>query len=271
MSWRELLRDERGFSLIELLMATIAGLVVSGAALAIVVSSLTFAAGDADRLDSNQQGSVAMEKIVQALGSSCVAGYGKSPIVGVTGTSSATGSTGAAPSSDNTLTFYSSLNDSPLLNPSEVSVYFNPTSGSLLMATYPYVTSGTSGASGTTGTTGYYAATPSTTFTLIPNAAPPQSTATQNSTTPIFTYYGYDPSAATLSDQYSPSSLTAPLGATDAALTADIGISFQSQPSDGKDAVGDSVDLSNNVVLRLTAVANGATGATGSTTPQPCS
>ena len=269
MSWRERLRDERGFSLIELLMATIAGLVVSGAALAIVVSSLTFAAGDADRLDSNQQGSVAMEKIVQALSSSCVAGYGDSPIVGATGTSSATGSTGAPPSSDNTLTFYSSLNDSPLLTPSEISVYFSPTSGSLLMATYPYVS--TTGASGTTGTTGYYAATPSSTFTLIPNAAPPQSTATQNSTTPIFTYYGYDPSAGTLSDQYSPTSLTAPLGATDAALTSEVGISFQSQPSDGNDAVGDSVDLYNSVVLRLTDVANGATGATGSTTPQPCS
>jgi type II secretory pathway pseudopilin PulG len=267
MSWRQVARDERGFTLVELLVATIAGLVVSAAALAIVVSSLSFASGDADRIDSNQQGGVAMERIVQALDSSCVAGYGISPIVGVTGTSAATGSTGAPPSSSNTLTFFSALTDSPIVTPNEVSVYFNSTTGSLMMATY-----------GPTGPSGYYPPTPSSTLTLIQNAAPPGSTATQNSTTPLFTYYGYDISAGTLTDQYTPSPLTAPLGATDAALTSEVGISFQAQPSDGNDSVGDSVDLSNSVVLRLTAVANGATGtyangvtgSTGSTTPQPC-
>ena len=85
MSWRERLSDERGYTLIELVMATAAGLVVCAAALAIVVSSLSFANGDSERIDSNQQGSVAMEKIVQALNSSCVVGYGISPIVGATG------------------------------------------------------------------------------------------------------------------------------------------------------------------------------------------
>ena len=95
MSWRERLRDERGYTLIELIMATAAGLVVSAAALIIIVSAVQFSTSDGERTDADQQGSVAMEKIVQALNSSCVEGNGISPIVGTTGSSSALASTGA--------------------------------------------------------------------------------------------------------------------------------------------------------------------------------
>jgi hypothetical protein len=256
------LKDERGYTLVELLAATAAGLVVCAAALTIVVSSLSFADGDADRVDSDQLGNVAMEKIVQALNSSCVEGYGNSPIVGATGTSAALGSTGAPPSSADTLTFFSSLTDSPVVIPSEVSVSLSPTTGQLVMSTYPWVP---------TGSTGAYSATPTITANLISNAAPPGSTAATNSTTPVFTYFGYDTSTGTLSDPLLPSPSAGPLGATNASNVAEIGINFQAQPTDGNDSPGDSADLSDSVTLRLTAAANGATGSTGSTTPQPCS
>jgi prepilin-type N-terminal cleavage/methylation domain-containing protein len=256
---RHRLRDERGFTLIELLLATAAGLVVCAAAFAIVVSSLHFSTGDSERVDSDQQGSVAMDKIVQALNSSCVVGAGVSPVVGVTGTSGATGSTGAPPSSDDSLTLYSSLTDAPTMNdPNEVRIYLSSPSGPLDMATYPWVASGS---------TGSYAATPSSTSVLIPHAATPGSTPTHNSTTPIFTYYGYDPTAGTLSDQYPSSS---GLGATNAATTAEVGINFQSQPSDGSNPTGGSVDLSDAVVLRLTSVSNYPSPTTGSTGISPC-
>jgi type II secretory pathway pseudopilin PulG len=268
MSWRERLSDERGYTLIELVMATAAGLVVCAAALAIVVSSLSFANGDSERIDSNQQGSVAMEKIVQALNSSCVVGYGISPIVGATGASSATGSTAVAPSSGDTLTFFSSLSDSPNINPSEISVYLSSPGGPLVMATYPAQAS--TGASGAT--TYSYAATPATSFTLIGHAAAPGTTPTQASTTPIFTYYGYNVAAGTLTQQISPSPYsTSPLGASGASGTVEVGINFQSQPGDGNNQLGGSADLSDSVVLRLTAAANGTTGTTGATTPKPCS
>ncbi|HEX2703701.1 MAG TPA: prepilin-type N-terminal cleavage/methylation domain-containing protein [Solirubrobacteraceae bacterium] len=256
---RHRLRDERGFTLIELLLATAAGLVVCAAAFAIVVSSLHFSANDAERVDSDQQGSVAMDKIVQALNSSCVLGAGVSPVVGVTGTSGATGSTTAPPSSDNSITFYSSLTDAPAMsNPNEVRIYLSSTNGPLDMATYPWVA---------TGSTGSYAATPSSTLVLIPHAAPPGSTSTQTSTTPIFTYYGYDPTAGTLSDQYSSNPS---LGATNAATTAEVGVDFESQPSDGNDPAHGSVDLSDAVVLRLSAVSNYPDPNTGSTGISPC-
>ena len=256
---RRRLRDERGFTLIELLLATAAGLVVCAAAMAILISSLDFSTRDGERVDSDQQGSDAMSQITEALNSSCVLGAGVSPIVGVTGTSGATGSTGAPPSSNNSITFFSSLTDAPAMsNPNEVRIYLSSTNGPLDEATYPWVPSGS---------TGSYAATPTSTAVLVPHAAPFGSTPSQSSTTPIFTYYGYDPVAGTLTDQFSSSPS---LGATNAASTAEVGINFQAQPSDGNNPNGGSVDLSDAVVLRLTSVSNYPSPTTGSTGISPC-
>ena len=265
MSLRQRLRGEQGYTLIELVLATTAGLVVSAAALAVLISSLSFATGDSERVNADQQGSVAMEQIVKTLTSGCVEGWGNSPIVGATGPSAATGSTGAQPSSGNTLTFFSSSSDSPNINPSEMSIYLSSNNGPLVMASYPYVTS-----TGASGTTGYYAATPSI-YTLLPHAAPPGTTSPQVSTTPLFTYYGYNANSGKLTDEFSPSPETSPLGASYAARTAEVGINFQAQPDNGQTTTGYATDLENSVVLRMTAIANGTTGATGSTTPLPCS
>jgi hypothetical protein len=250
------LKEEDGLTLIELIVATAAGLVVCAAALAIIVSALHFSVGDSQRGDADQQGGVAMERIVQALNSSCVVGAGISPIVGVTGTSGATGSTTVPPSSSNSLTFYSSLTDTPVINtPNEVHVFLVSTNGPLDMVTYSY-NSGT----GTYGATG-------STFVLLPHAAPPGSTPAQGSTTPIFTYYGYDTTTGNLTNQFSSSPT---LGATNAAATSEVAISFQSQPSDGLNQAHAAVNVSNAVVLRLTSVSNYPSPGTGSTGISPC-
>jgi prepilin-type N-terminal cleavage/methylation domain-containing protein len=263
-SVRRRLAGERGFTLIELLAAASAGLVVSGAALAILVTSVHFSTGDSQRVDADQQGSVAMEKIVQALASSCVQGVGVSPIVGVTGTSGATGSTAAPPSSNNSITFYSSLTDSPVLNnPSEIRIYLSANNGPLDLSTYAYST----GPTGTTGLTGTYGVTPTSTFVLLSHAAPPGSTAAQASSTPIFTYSGYDPSSGSLADQFSSNPS---LGATNAAATSEVGINFQAQPGNGANPANGSIDLADSVVLRLTSVSNYPSPGTGSTGVSPC-
>jgi prepilin-type N-terminal cleavage/methylation domain-containing protein len=256
MSWRERLSDERGYTLIELLMATAAGLVVSAAALVIIISALQFSQNDGERTDANQQGSAAMERIVQALNSSCVEGTGISPIVGTVGTSSALGSVGAPASSNNSITFFSSLTDSPTIYPSEVVIYLSSTNGPLMMSTYAYNTS-----------TGTYPATPTSTFTLLPYAAPPGTTPSQSSSTPIFTYYGYNTSSYTMSS--TPFSASPTLGATSAADTSEVAISLQAQPTDGTDPANGSVDLSDAVVLRLTPISDSVpSGVTGTS---PCS
>jgi type II secretory pathway pseudopilin PulG len=252
------LADERGFTLIELLLATASGLVVCAAALAIVVSSLHFSIGSSDRVDADQAGSSAMEKIVQALNSSCVVGQGVSPIVGATGGTGLTGSTSAPPSSNDSLTFYSSLTDTPsITDPNEIVISIASTNGPLDMTTYQYSSS-----------TGTYSPTPASTFVLLAHAAPPGSTSTSTSSTPIFTYYGYDPTSGTLSDPFSSSPT---LGASNAARTAEVAINLQSQPSDGNDPANAAVDLSDAVVLRLTAAADSPTSSTGLTGVSPCS
>jgi hypothetical protein len=256
---RDILLDERGYSLVELLAATVAGLLVSGAALAIIISALTFSINDGDRADADQQAGVAMERIVQALNSSCVVGVGVSPLVGVTASTAVTGSTAAPASSGNSLTFYSSLADSPTISePNEIVVYLSSANGPLDMATYQYNSTGPSG----------YSATPASTDVLLAHADPPGSTGATGSTQPIFTYDGYDPTTGTLSDQYSSSPS---LGATNAARTAEVGIAFQSQPTDGNNPKGAAVDLSDQVVLRLSAVSDNPTLSTGVTGVSPCS
>jgi prepilin-type N-terminal cleavage/methylation domain-containing protein len=256
MSWRERLRDERGYTLIELIMATSAGLIVAAAALTIIILATQLSQGDSERVDADQQGGAAMERIFQALNSSCVEGYGVSPIVGVTGTSATLGSTGAPPSSNDSITFFSSLTDSPTITPSEIVIYLSANNGPLMMSVYTYNTS-----------TNTYPATPSSTYTLLSYAAAPGSTPSQGSTAPVFSYYGYNTSSSTLSS--TPFAASPSLGATNAADTAEVTVSLQAQPTDGTNPANGSVDLSNAVVLRLSPISNNvATGATGTS---PCS
>ena len=79
-AWRRLKRlarafrdDERGFTLVELLVASAAGIVVTTAMGAIVITSVHFSSNYNDRVDANQEARTAMEKITQSLNSSCVA------------------------------------------------------------------------------------------------------------------------------------------------------------------------------------------------------
>jgi type II secretory pathway pseudopilin PulG len=260
MRWRESMRDETGYSLIELLVAIIAGLVVSAAALAVLISSVDLGQSDGERVDANQEGSVAMEKIVQALNSSCVLGQGVSPIVGDTGgtgSSGLTGSTGIPLSSANSLTFYSSLTDTPTITPNEINIGL--TGGALVMSTYPFV-----GSTSTTGPTGAYSLMPTSRFTLVSHAI-----ATPGQ--PLFTYSGYDQSTGLPNATITPAVGTPPaLGTTGAADTAAVQINFEAQPGDGNIPTKSSVDFQDSVVLRLTAVSSNP-GPTGDTIPQPCS
>ena len=80
------------------MVALAIGLVVSTATLAIVIVSVHLSSNYTDRVDANQQGRLAMEKITQALNSSCVTPNQPPVIQGSTSTS---------------LIFYSAMNDTP--------------------------------------------------------------------------------------------------------------------------------------------------------------
>jgi Tfp pilus assembly protein PilW len=216
------LRSERGLTLIELMVALVLGIIVSGATLAIVITSVHLTSNYDDKVDATQQGRVAMLKITQALGSSCVAA-GVAPIL--------------AASDNNDVWFYSSLSDSPTITPNKVEISL--TGGSLVMNTYAYVSG--------SAPNWVFASTP-TAFTLVVNAQAIGST-------PVFQYYGYTNGALSST----PYTITTNLG-SNAATTDEVAINFQANPTDNWTAVGRAASFSDAVVLRL-ASASGATGA----------
>jgi prepilin-type N-terminal cleavage/methylation domain-containing protein len=218
------LRKESGFTLIELMVALVIGIVVSTATLAIVITSVHFSSNYTDRVDANQQGTIAMEKIAQQLNSSCVA----SSLPPILSTSDA-----------NDVWFYSLLGDSPTIQPNKVEISY--TGGSLVMNTYTYV-------SGTAPSSWTFSSTP-TKLVLVQNAA-------QVGSTPIFQYFGYGSSGVLSTTPYA---LSTTLGTTNAATTAEVTITFQANPSDNWTALGRPASFNDSVVLRLSPASSSAT------------
>ncbi|HVC84313.1 MAG TPA: prepilin-type N-terminal cleavage/methylation domain-containing protein [Solirubrobacteraceae bacterium] len=253
---RAVLRDERGFTLIELLVASLAGIIVSMATGAIVIASVHFSSNFGNRVDSNQEGRVAMEKITQALNSSCVA-TGVTPLVGTPAPTGMVG--GVASGSDaSNLVFYSALSDSPTIEPNEVVVSLTGTAPSqqLVMFTYTNTKAGTTPPPPppwTFSTT----PTPSGGFVLLPNAA--QATI-GGSVVPVFQYFGY---AGSGTSQINTTPYAVPLSATDAATTAEVTISFEALPSNrgaNVNAPSAGANLSDSVVLKLTPASSAPNG-----------
>jgi Tfp pilus assembly protein PilW len=257
MSRRGRLRGERGYTLIEMLAATGAGLTIVAAMVAVLVGAYQLLQNDADRVDANQQGRTAMAQIAQLLNSSCVAGVDVSPIVGDPAPAGST----APPSGANSITFYSSLSDAPEIsqNVDEVVVFLNG-AGALQEDVYRYV-------SGSTGDW-VFASTPSSTATLVDNA-----TDSPNTQSTMFTYYPFTTNGQ-LSAAADTLDAAGHLSASAAQAVGAVGIRFEAEPTDASHAPGSDIDLSDQVVLRLSPVANasGATSSTGATTtPYPCS
>src|SRR5579862_2356650 len=138
---------ERGFTLVEVMVALAIGLVVSTATLAVVIVSVHLGSNYTDRVDANQQGRLAMEKITQALNSSCVTPNQPPILAGSTNTS---------------VTFYSGTGDLPGGTPNQITVSLaSAQPAPLLMSTQPLT--GTAPAWTQSG--------PAQPFTLVPYAA----------------------------------------------------------------------------------------------------
>jgi hypothetical protein len=73
------LRGERGFTLMETLVAMLAGVIVTGATFAILDISLKQSSRLADRVSADQRGRLGLEKVLLELHSSCVS-IGANPI-----------------------------------------------------------------------------------------------------------------------------------------------------------------------------------------------
>jgi Tfp pilus assembly protein PilW len=228
------LRDERGFTLVELLVAMSMGIVVSTAALGIVIISGQLSSNYQDRIDANQQGRLAMERVTQALGSSCFAAS-VTPVL--------------AGSSATQIWFYTSNKDIPEIIPTEDTISIQ--SNALLLTSYT-----TTGAGGTwtLNTTG------PTNFTLLQFAG--LATVNGVANTPLFQYYDYNPIGQ---PALIPLSGAATLTAAQAATVVMVTVSFRAYPTDDYSTNNRTADFTDSVILRLSP-ASTAAGASNS----PC-
>jgi prepilin-type N-terminal cleavage/methylation domain-containing protein len=209
-------RGERGYTLIELLVATVAGLIVCGAAFTILDTSLHFTSRINDQVDASQLGRDAMSTITQNLHSACVAA-GVTPIqAGSDGTHlnfiSAFGAGGGA-----------------VITPTLHNIALS--GGTLTDTTYA-VASGSA-------PTWTFSTTPSGTRTLVANVS--QIPSSQ----PVFNYYAYS------GGQLSTTQLATPLSSSDAASAAEVTIGFVTAPSNNNTNLDRTVTLTDTVVLRL--------------------
>ena len=256
------LSGERGFTLIEMLVALVAGIIVTAAMGAIVITSVHFGSSTADRIDADQQGRVAMEKITQALDSACVSSTAP-PVI----SNGATGPVGnpaisdgshiwfytAAPASAIAATGATAFGDGATINPYLVEIYVS--NGALMETSYPWL--GGSAPAPANTNPWYFDWTAPSTFTLLAHVV-------QIGTTPIFQYYGYSSSAGALNTV--PYSTVPSLGATDATTTAEVTISYTALPTDDWNTPDRGADVVDSVVLRLTPASSQANAANA-----PCS
>lgn len=222
---RRLLRaagGERGFTLIEMLLAISVGMILILAAFGLIDASGTQAVKVTDRVDATQRGRLAMDEITRQLHSQVCLKAGTAAITD---------------GQDNSITFYSYTGSGAYL-PARHTIAYDPTTRKI--TEYDYAGTGTPPDMS-------YPATPTSTRTLLADAATVGGA-------PVFAYYAW-----TSSGTVAPTvSLPTPLSAADALRTVRVTIQFKAQPS-GKPNSVESTVLQDEVFSR-TADPNGQSG-----------
>ena len=214
--------DQRGFTLVELLVSLSAGTVLMLALFSILDISVVQSARSIDRVESSQRGRTAMEQLIQALHSSCVA----ASVAPVLTTSDST-----------TLKFVSQFGSAPVLTPNEHVVTVQPdgTKPYNDLVDKVYATTGGSAPNWT------FSTTPTVSKTLAENV----SQATVGGTLqPYFQYFSYANGAI------STTPLTTPLSSADAADAVQVTVSMAVGPTDNSSDPHRITNLTDAVVLR---------------------
>jgi hypothetical protein len=220
--WRAVLSDEGGFSLIELLVSIISGIVVCFALFAILNFSTDQTARLTGYAQATQQGRIAMTKVVDELHSACLA-PGFAPVqVGSSGTE---------------LRFINAYSEEAVISKTQVNehrIVWNEKAETLTDSTYPTTKE-------ITWPTFEYSATASPVGgTLL--ASNVTETEVEGKKVPIFKYYSYtgesNESATTGLNTLKTEPLVTPLTKETAPTAASVLIDFDAGPSDGKTDIG---------------------------------
>ena len=227
------MRDERGFTLVELLVTMAISIIVLFAILSLVQVTTRGSARVATRVEANQKARVARQYLIDRLHSTCVA-PNVLPVVAASN---------GYQSNGDTLIFLTQTGSA--VSPTPVQRVVTLSNGTLTEQVYP--------ATGGTAPGWTFATTPSSTRQLAAGIGP-ASTGNPPSTVPLFQYFAYQGA------QLSATPLPTPLSASDAARTVAITISFSVSP--GTNPARDDhapVTVSDSVVMRLSPASEAAT------------
>jgi Tfp pilus assembly protein PilW len=208
------LRSEEGFTLPELLVGIIIGMIVVLAALTVLDSTVSLGSKVSKRVDATQRGRTGLDRITRDLNSMvCLPGDPAQDAL-IAG-------------SDNSVDIYADLGDGSTTRPPQRrTITYNPATRRITESVYT-----------PTGAAGSYVfpTTPTATTTLLSDVI-------QDGSAPVFTYYPID---TTPDDEVAPSPLstsTGSLNATDLDSVARIRITFKALPSNRTTAKpGDAV------------------------------
>ena len=206
-------RDERGFTLPELLVAIPIGVIVLLATFLTLDSSVVLTGKVTDRVDRTQRSRVAMEDITRKLRSQVCPDIGKSALISA---------------DDYSVKFYSFLGTRPFV-PDIRQISWDTNTNSIIERKW----AGSGAAPGTT-----WALTP-TTRTVLSDVAPTFVSGNSGLRGPIFKYYTGG----------SQTPLATPLSATDLTGTSRIGLSFMTYAL-GHNLSGPASTLQNDVFVR---------------------
>jgi prepilin-type N-terminal cleavage/methylation domain-containing protein len=213
------MRDESGFTIIELLVSLAISLVV----ITMVTTMITVTTHNEDRIarrvDASQRGRPVMARIVNELHSACVAPR----IIPVIADGTANGSTATQ------ISFLSQSGEAVTPTPDKHVITLSGTTMS--ESVYP--------ATGGAAPTWTFSGTPSSTTQLLANVSAPGGV--------MFSYYRF------LNGQLSNTPLPVPLSASNAALTAYVTVSLTASPTGGKSLLdaNSPITFSNSADLRL--------------------
>ncbi len=227
-----LLHDERGLTLIEMLVAVVSGVVVMMALFAIMDFSINQSGRIADKVDADQQGRIALEKIALEMHSSCIAAS----------------VTPVQPGSDDKSIQFISVPGSQAYHATAELHYIHVTeSNELVDDTYQ-----SNGGEPPAWTFPPVSSEPSAHQVLL-NSVSQTQTGEPASTVPIFNYYRYYTSTdkAPVLGEINPTPMGPELNESEAQSTAEVTVSFTANPTSGNTAANRSANLSDSILLRF--------------------
>lgn len=216
------MRDQRGFTVVELLVAISAGIIVLFGIMTVVNASIKNSALITQRVEANQRARPVLQRIMDQLHSSCMA-PGIAPV--------------RSGSTESSIDFVHATGSSVSPNPERRVITYNPATLTLSESVYPY-------ASGSA-PSWLFGATPTnrqllTDVGYADLGSPPVAT-------PVFQYYGYTNGAI------SAAPMTPPLDATEASRTVLVKVSFSVSPrSNGARDANAALSVSDSALLRFT-------------------